>query len=761
MGRQRIRVNGADARQVAAIALAGGIGAAVAGARPTGSPVIDVAMVALGGAGAIWAAASAPWWAGVSAAAIATAFAPNLWLLLLGALGATAGMAIGVARRSLPWSRALVAAAALQIVARLGNFEWFGFTSAVAIVTMLALAVLGVRRRPRRDRRVLWLVLASIAGAGVVSAIGLGVAAALAKDDLRAGVDAAEAGIDLLADGDLAEAKTKFEQAAILLSLAEDDVGAPWAQPSRLLPVAAQHRNSAASLVGGARDLSATIAGVLAVVDYDNLRVVNGRFDLAAIEAIEQPLQDLNDALADLDSTLAEARSPWLIDALDSRLDKLAIDIDQQQVTGANALAAIKYAPALLGRDSPRRYFIAFTTPAEARGVGGFMGNWAEITIDGGKLSVSEFGRTKALNDGGNGTTLDGVSNDFVNVYGGFLFSNTDTRTVGEGAWSNLTASPDFPAVAAAMAELYPKSGGRKVDGVFVMDVYALAKLMEVTGDVTIADRGITVGAATAAQFLLTEQYAIEASLERADLLEEISRVTIERLLTTTLPSPPELADLMGPMARQGRFLAWSAVADEQDLFQRINMAGGLPARNGGDGIAVSLNNAAANKIDYYLDGSMTYEVTIDPPTRVVRAVLTLALTNSSPVTGRPDYVIGNTIGLPVGTNRSYVAVHHVLTPVASAIDGQPVPFQVGIEGEYLVSSTLLDIPAGESRTITLTFEGALEPAADYRLAIRSPPFVRPIPIDVTVNGSSATPAGIAQPGVTRLRVTAEQTQSP
>lgn len=753
MARQRIRVTGSDARLVAMIAVLAGLIAAGAGGSPTGATALDVVVVTAVGGGAIWAAASAPWWAGVSAAAIATAFAPSAPLLLLGATAVIGGMAIGLARRTLPWSRALVAAVALQVFARLGNIERFGFTALLGIVTMLALAVLGLRRRPRRERRVLWLTLVALGAGAVVAALGLGVAAAMAKNDFRDGVNAAEAGIDLLADGELVQARSEFERAAVLLGSAENDLDAPWTQPSRLLPVAAQHRHSAVSLVKGAGDLSTTIADVLAVVDYDSLRVVNGRIDIAAIEAVEQPLQNLNAALASLESAVSDARSPWLLDAIDTRLDDLVVDIDKQQVKGDNALVAIQQAPAMLGRDGPRRYFLSFTTPAEARGLGGFMGNWAEVTADEGKLTLSDFGRTGELNAASEGKTLESVSDGFVDVYAGFLFTDTETRTLGRSVWSNMTASPDFPAVAGAMSELYTKASGRKVDGVVVMDVYAIAKLMEITGPIPIEGSDIIVNPETAAQFLLTDQYSIDDKVDRVDLLEEVALTTVERLLTTTLPSPPDLADLMGPMARQGRFVGWSAIAEEQDVFRRINMSGALPLRDGGDGIAVSLNNAAANKIDYYLDGELSYDVTIQSDTRAVQAELQLTLVNSSPTTGRPDYVIGNTVGLPLGTNSFYVSVHHALTAIAATVDGEPVAFQVGVEGEYFVSSTLLEIPAGATKVVTITLIGQIESDADYRLAVRSPPMVRPLPISVSVDGEPADGSPIADPGVVRFRV--------
>ncbi len=134
MARQRIRVEGREALLVAGIALVAGVLATAAGPSPTGSTVFDAIVVTVAGGAAVWAAASAPWWTGVAAAAIAAAFAPEWWLLVIAAVAGLGGLWIGLQRRSLPWSRALVAGIALQVLSRLGDIERFGFTSVIAIV---------------------------------------------------------------------------------------------------------------------------------------------------------------------------------------------------------------------------------------------------------------------------------------------------------------------------------------------------------------------------------------------------------------------------------------------------------------------------------------------------------------------------------------------------------------------------------------------------------------------------------------------------
>ena len=160
MARQRIRVQGRDASLVAAVAAAGGVGAVVAGPSPTGSSGVDAVLVFAAAAGSVWAAASAPWWAGVVAAGIAAALAPSWWLIVVAASSGLAGLWIGSQRRSLPWSRAVVATLAVQVLARLGEVEQFGLSAVIALVTLTALSLAGIRRRPRRERKVLWAVLA-------------------------------------------------------------------------------------------------------------------------------------------------------------------------------------------------------------------------------------------------------------------------------------------------------------------------------------------------------------------------------------------------------------------------------------------------------------------------------------------------------------------------------------------------------------------------------------------------------------------------
>ena len=113
-------------------------------------------------------------------------------------------------------------------------------------------------------------------------------------------------------------------------------------------------------------------------------------------------------------------------------------------------------------------------------------------------------------------------------------------------------------------------------------------------------------------------------------------------------------------MVDQGRFAGWAARASEQDLLEQIGLNGTLPTLGidaDSDALAVAFNNAAGNKIDYYLDAAGSYTVTADAVTGTVSGELVIELANSAPATGEPKIVIGNAIGLPDGSNRTWVSV--------------------------------------------------------------------------------------------------------
>ena len=269
-------------------------------------------------------------------------------------------------------------------------------------------------------------------------------------------------------------------------------------------------------------ELSATAAAAsraagdaLVLIDPDQLRLVDGQIDLAAIELIEQPFLDVQTAIDELDTTLDDVASPWLIAPLQDRLVDLDEEIDDAKPKLDNVVMAVQVAPSMLGADGERRYFIAFTTPAETRGLGGTMETWAELTAVDGRLAIAGFGTTADLDQGGattgTGRTLDGPP-EWLDLWGEFGFTSGPNGGTEAEPWSNVTVSPQFPSTGDVIAQLYPQSGGDDIDGVFAMDPYVLEALLGLMGPITVEGSATPLGEDNVVDFLLVDQYEIDDS---------------------------------------------------------------------------------------------------------------------------------------------------------------------------------------------------------------------------------------------------------
>jgi hypothetical protein len=322
-------------------------------------------------------------------------------------------------------------------------------------------------------------------------------------------------------------------------------------------------------------------------------------------------------------------------------------------------------------------------------------------------------------------------------MWGRYGFDNGPGGTTGEVPWSNITISPEFPSTGQVMAELYPQSGGRPIDGAFALDPYAVAGLLGFTGPISVEGVDGRLGEDNVVDFLLVEQYET-AEEERIDLLEEVSEETIRLLLTGALPGPVVVADTLGPLVDEGRIVGWAAAPDEQEYFADLGLTGSLPNIEQSDGIAVVFNNAGANKLDVYLERDVTYEATVDTATGATTATATVTLTNNGPTSGFPDGVIGNYTGDPTGTNRVLVSLYSAL-PVTSASvrnpDGDPTEFQVqvGTEAGWLTGSAFIVVPPGESVTLVYELTGTVPLEDGYSLAVRPQPMVIDEQLSVSV----------------------------
>jgi hypothetical protein len=263
-----------------------------------------------------------------------------------------------------------------------------------------------------------------------------------------------------------------------------------------------------------------------------------------------------------------------------------------------------------------------------------------------------------------------------------------------------------FPYIAEAAQILYPQNGGNPIDGVIVMDPYVIQALMRYTGPVPVPEFDLTVQPKDAAQFILEDQYILagnEGNSERIDALETLGDEVISRLLSGSLPEPPELAKDLGPLVAERRLLMWTDNEAEQELLDRVGLLGSIPDMGTDGGFSVSVTNGSGNKIEVFLERDIDVAVQVaDDGTRTL--VADVRLTNSAPARGLPRYVIGNSVGLPDGWSRLFVTFYGPDSLELATADGEPFEMVQFPEAGWTGYSAFVDLSPGQQRSFTLTF---------------------------------------------------------
>jgi hypothetical protein len=696
---------------VLAVAAVSGIIAAGARAHPTGDPTIDAVIRGAGVALIVLIASRASWWVVAIAAGTALAIAvdPALMVLALVALGLV--VSLGSTHRDRPELVAISVGVTFNVLVRSQLDEPFALSAVITGAVGAVLLVAGLHRWPRGPRRLIWVGVGALVLAGGAAVIGFGAAAVKAAHDLADGQNTAELGVSSLENGDYDKAEEWFREAAMYLHRAHQQLTEPWASGASFIPVVAHYRDAAVDISRVAADGADTVADALANVDLDALQTVDGRIDLDALESLATPLAHVRDALVQLKAVTDASRSPWFVNRVDYALDDFDQSVDEHLPGIENALSAIRLAPELLGVDEPRRYLVLFTTPAESRGLGGFVGNYAELTADDGRLTMTRFGRAQQLDLAAQqaGARVHGHE-EFLAQYGRFGFDTDGAGKVADAAFRNLAMTPNFPWVGEIAADLYAQTTGRQVDGTLAMDPYVLAKLVDYIGPLRLTSLEELLTGDTAASFLLRDQYVLGASdnTRRTDALAELARVTFDSLLQGTLPDPTTLARDLAPLVSERRLLMWTANPEEQALLERVHMAGRIPPLDGADGWSVTVSNGAGNKIDSFLERRASYAPATDPASGETTATLRVELTNTAPADGYPPYVTGNRIGAPPGTSRLYVSFYSALGLDRATLDGEATGFATGQEEGWNVYSRFVEIPPGGTVAFELQLRGSV-----------------------------------------------------
>ncbi|MGI8686358.1 MAG: DUF4012 domain-containing protein, partial [Acidimicrobiales bacterium] len=652
--------------------------------------------------------------------------------LAFAAAGAAAAAALTGGRS--PLATALVGAAVVNAALRL-RLPGSSPVEVVAALAVLApVAASGWRTLERTARR--RGERAAVAAGALVGVVGLlgVVALAAARPGMERALDHADRGVDAARGADRVRADRELDAAGRAFGGAGRTLGAWWARPALAVPVLGAHLRALRVVADTGTDLADAGRQVADAADLGGLRIEDGRVPLDRVAALQGPLGRASAQVGAAVGRLDRARSVWLAPPVS---DRLAANVTRLRAAAGSLRSSrdvVAVLPRLLGAERPRRWFLAMQTPSEARGSGGFVGNYGEIEAVDGRLELARFGRIDELNAGGDASTrvLDGPA-DVLARYDRFETATT---------WQNVTLSPDFPSVTKVIAGLYPQSGGRPVEGVIAVDPAGVAAVLRLTGPLVVPPWPEPLTAANAERILLYEQYVRLPHPERIDFLGAATQLLWERLTTGPLPSTTRVLAALGPAVAGKHIMVSSVDGAEDAVLELAGITGRLAPVGGSDALAVVTQNANGNKIDWFLRRSIDYRPTYDRTTGALSARLTVTLDNAAPPAGLPDYLIasGTTPPLPAGTNRVYLSVYTPLGLGAARVNGEAVALESETELGRRVYSAYVDIPPQGRTVVQLDLTGALRPGSPYALGVHAQPMVHPDRMSVHLDGRPARP---------------------
>jgi hypothetical protein len=644
------------------------------------------------------------------------------WLLVPAGVALAAAFGAVFARRAHQRVNAVIGALSIQVVLRWPAVGFHGSTALVAVVAVAPVLLSAWSGQRRRSRRTIAIGTGVLLGVAVVFSLPLAIGGFLARTPLNRGIAATHSALSAATHGDAASASVDLRIATADLGRAHGEAGSWWSLGASLVPGLAQQRQAVATATSAVRTLTAAAEKETAGLDISRLSVQHGQIDLAEVTALRGPLVALDSQVAVAQRALAHSPSEWLVGPIATRLSRLSNDLARAHRSADLGVQAVDDAPALLGGDGVRHYFVAFMTPAETRGLDGLIGAYGELTVDHGHLSLARAGQIGELDRVLDSAVvrLTGLA-QYQARYGTF----DPTRY-----FQDVAYSPDFPTVGQVISELYPQAGGDHIDGVLALDPAALSVLLRFTGPLDIPGLPAPLTASNATNVLLRQQYVLfpTSALQpiRNDFLQNALQSAFGKISSGALPNPRTLATALAAVTQEGRFLFWSDHPSDQPLLHGLGVDGAFPEPGpGSDLLAVTVSNAANNKIDAYLYEGISDHVTYDPATGHVSATVTLNLENGAPSSGLPAYVIADHAGtaLPAGTNDMWLSLYSPLNLVTATANGRLVAFSPGTpELGVKAYSAFVQVPPESTAVLTVTLDGHVTAGRSYRLALRLQP---------------------------------------
>ncbi len=335
----------------------------------------------------------------------------------------------------------------------------------------------------------------------------------------------------------------------------------------------------------------------------------------AAAEKIAKVKVNLSD-----DSLLV--RSPAVIRF---RIEDLSKKLDEYFEIIEKAKTASYLLPHISAIDGQKSYLVLLQNNLELRPAGGFIGSFAQIDFEKGRI------KNIKVDDIYN---LDGALKDVIAP------PIEIRQDLGQERWflRDSNFEPDFPSSARQAEFFYTKEAGVKVHGVFSLDLTASAKLVKALGGLDLQDYNVKITEENLFEEAVThaEVGFFPGSQAKKNFLTSLQTQLFNQLFFISNQNWPEIVSALGESLEEKHLQLYLADPEILSYIASQNWAGILPRQadekqgETNDFLAVVESNMGANKVNYFLERRLRLETKIDKDGEVTHH-LAINYKNNSP----------------------------------------------------------------------------------------------------------------------------------
>jgi len=586
---------------------------------------------------------------------------------------------------------------------------------------------------------------------GALAAIRL---ASIASDLRHARSLIQTAGVDI-EQGQLGPARGALTEAEQILVKTNNDLyGQPELELVGWLPVVRENLDSlqnsvtvALQMVDGGNRLLQITQPLENAQGHLDVSLHQGAIPLQAVQQVQREAQDLTDALPPVNEKPSKS---LLIGPVGDLQDRIYTEAARRRTQLDNVSRALTILADMSGGNGDRRYLIAVANTAEMRGAGGMILSYGVLTSSGGKFTLGDFG---GIDDLAIPTAVDPATLHLPADYLARWQGLEPTRL-----WRNTTLAPDFQLDAPVMAAMFTRKTGLPVNGVIQIDPAGLAAILAGTGPVDVPSVGL-VSADNVVDETINRAYIdFPDRDQRQEVSADVAKAAFHALIDGDFGSLRPFGTALFKAAAARHLLFYTSVTDVAAQSHFFGADGALADPSLQDTAILTVQNVGKNKLDYYVDTSLSLTGTraIGTPGSLTA---TITVTNSTPEGLTSEYITGVPVrGQPYALYKGIVSLYLPTGTTLVSSQGSDLPPLLTTEAGRTLVGYDISVPAGASSTVTLQLNLVPRPAGKpYAFAFAPIGRVRPTTIDVDIDLGDGRRARLGVSALDKVTVVSPQ----